>query len=164
MILLLAPDVAERGDIAVLLEQLGHHVTMRAPTGVPSGSRFDAIVLDLAAGQDALRFLRRRAKAAIHPPVVCIADRRRNDLTSEALRLGAVDVVGRPATLQSLAAALGNAREFAELQWNQAEPESRAESPPGGVFGPSSAMRSVLTLARRVGPSRCCVLLVGEPG
>src|SRR4029079_1782953 len=33
-----------------------------------------------------------------------------------------------------------------------------------GLFGPSPAMRAVLRLARRVGPSRCAVHIVGEPG
>ena len=49
MILLLAPEAAERGELATLLEQLGHQVTVHAPAGVPPAltapERCDVIVL-----------------------------------------------------------------------------------------------------------------------
>ena len=168
MILLLAPDATERSELAAILETLGHDVTVRGP-GSPAqassvAARSDAVVLDLAAGQDALRFLRRHAKDTPRAPVVCIADRRRPAASSEALRLGAIDIVGRPPTAESIAAALGNAREFSQLQPDTTTPPPVAEVVPGGVFGPSPVMRSVLALARRVGPSRCAVLIIGERG
>ena len=168
MILLLAPDATERSELAAILETLGHDVTVRAP-GAPAqasslAARSDAVVLDLAAGQDALRFLRRHANETPRAPVVCIADRRRPAASTEALRLGAIDIVGRPVTAEALAAALGNAREFSQLQPDMPTAPPLADVVPGGVFGPSPSMRSVLALARRVGPSRCAVLIVGERG
>jgi DNA-binding NtrC family response regulator len=168
MILLLAPDAPERSELAAILETLGHDVTVRGP-GQPAqavniAARSDAVVLDLAVGQDAIRFLRRHTQDTRRSPVVCIADRRRPAASSEALRLGAVDIVARPPTAESLAAALGNAREFSQLQTDTSTTPAPADVVPGGVFGPSPVMRSVLALARRVGPSRCAVLIVGERG
>jgi DNA-binding NtrC family response regulator len=166
MILLLGPDATERTELAATLEQLGHDVTVRAAGALTDDTidRFDAIVVDLAAGQDALRFLRRQSRQPARVPTVCVADRRRPDASSEALRLGAVDIIGRPVHAEAIAAALGNAREFSSLQTDRREVPAPVEAIPEGMFGPSPIMRSVLTLARRVGPSRCAVLIVGERG
>ena len=167
MILLLAPDAAERSELAALLEQLGHEVTARAPGLLPPGTieRFDALVIDLAAGEDALRVLRRQAKQPARIPIVCIDDRRRPNASSQALRLGAIDIIRRPPQPDALAAALGNAREFSALAQPAApRPAAPVDVAPSGFFGPSPIMRSVVQLARRIGPSRCPVLVVGEPG
>src|SRR3954468_5027892 len=166
MILLLGPDATERTELAATLEQLGQDVTVRAASALPAGSidRFDAIVVDLAAGQEALRFLRRQSRQESRVPVVCVADRRRPDASSEALRLGAVDIIGRPVHADAIAAALGNAREFSSLAASRPAAPAPTDVVPEGLFGPSPIMRSVLTMARRVGPSRCAVLIVGERG
>src|SRR3982751_2673587 len=166
MILLLGPDATERTELAATLEQLGQDVTVRAAGALAAGTidRFDAIVVDLAAGQEALRFLRRQARQESRIPIVCVADRRRPDASSEALRLGAVDIIGRPVHADAIAAALGNAREFSSLPARRPLAPAPADAVPEGLFGPSPIMRWVLTRARRVGPSRCAVLIVGERG
>jgi DNA-binding NtrC family response regulator len=132
-------------------------------TAAMVGKQVDALLVDLAGGPDALKFLRKQRGQPSHPPVVCIADRRRPDAASEALRLGIVDLVSRPVRADDLTAALANAREFGNVSRAAGAPE---QPDPGEdtVFGASPAMRDVLGIVHRVAPSRCAVLLVGERG
>src|SRR4029453_8948433 len=69
------------------------------------------VVLDLAR-PEALKFLRAPAVQRAGIPIVCIADRRKPDASSEALRLGIADLVARPVREEEVTAAIANAREF----------------------------------------------------
>jgi two-component system nitrogen regulation response regulator NtrX len=168
-ILLIAPDPGDRATIAGMLEQHGHEV-LQATSGLEARARMQSagselvIVLDLAASPDALRYLRGPAVTRGNAPVVCIADRRQVGSSSEALRLGIADLIGRPVRESDLLAAVANAREFARTMWERPGPPGTTPLSPDGMFGSSAAMREVLTLVRRVAPSRCTVLLIGERG
>jgi DNA-binding NtrC family response regulator len=96
--------------------------------------------------------------------VVCIADRRQPGHSSEALRLGVADLVGRPVREADLLAAIANAREFARTASERSEPLPTLDLPSDSVFGSSPAIREVLAIVRRIAPSRCAVLLTGERG
>jgi DNA-binding NtrC family response regulator len=168
MVLLIAPDATERSELAATIERLGRTVIARTAEDMPASEvdRFDAVIVDLAAGQDALRFLRRINKADAHVPIIVIPDRRRLDVTAEALRVSAMDIIERPVRADAIAAALYNAREFVTQPpaRERPSPPPEIDQTPAGIFGPSPIMRSVLTMARRVAPSRCAVLIVGERG
>ena len=152
-----------------MLERRGHTVTrleqaaeVRAILDEQPDTDF-VIVLDLAR-PEALRFLRARVVRA-NIPVICVADRRKPDASSEALRLGIADLVARPVREEDLGAAISNAREFAHTAAeSKPEPAPALELPAGSVFGASAAIRDVLTLVRRIAPSRCNVLVLGERG
>jgi DNA-binding NtrC family response regulator len=168
-VLLIGADTGEREGLAEMLERRGHTVTrldqaaeVRAVLDEQPDTDF-VIVLDLAR-PEALRFLRARVVRA-STPVICVADRRKPEAASEALRLGIADLVARPVREEDLGAAIGNAREFASTAAEaRPEPAPALELPAGSVFGASPAIREVLALVRRIAPSRCNVLVVGERG
>jgi DNA-binding NtrC family response regulator len=168
-ILLIAAESGEREGLAEMLERRGHAVTrlgeaaqVRAVVDEQPDTDF-VIVLDLAR-PEALRFLRARVVRA-STPVICVADRRKPEASSEALRLGIADLVARPVREEDLTAAIGNAREFAHTAMeSRPEPAPAIELPAGSVFGASPAIREVLALVRRIAPSRCNVLVLGERG
>ena len=168
-VLLISAESGERESVAGMLERRGHTVTrldqaaqVRAIIDEQPETDF-VIVLDLAR-PEALRFLRARVvRAGI--PVICVADRRKPEASSEALRLGIADLVARPVREEDLAAAIGNAREYAQTAaQSRPEPAPAIELPAGSVFGASPAIREVLALVRRIAPSRCNVLVLGERG
>jgi DNA-binding NtrC family response regulator len=168
MILLLAPDTPDRRELAEFLTERAQLFTAMDPYTVDPAkvakSGIAIIVLDLAA-PDAIKFLKKYAAQEHHAPIVCIADRRRVASSAEALRLGAIDIVARPFRGDDVIAAIKNAREFNAVAERNDEPgESAAEVTIDGVFGASPVMRDVLSIVRRVGPSRCAVLIVGERG
>jgi DNA-binding NtrC family response regulator len=165
-IVFLAPSSADRSDVVGLLNDSGH-LAILVETAAQAGTRagqvgVDLVLLDLAANVESLRFLRKRPHR-VPLPIVCIADRRQPAVSSEALRLGVADVIGRPVRLEDLTAALGNAREYARLVERPVR-EIVLPAPPDGVFGASAAIRDVLGIVRRVAQSRCGVLIVGERG
>jgi DNA-binding NtrC family response regulator len=165
-VIFLSPPWAERGDVSRIIAEAGH-VPVLVETSAEAATRAgqggaDMILLDLAAGAEALRFLRRVA-ARVALPVVAIADRRQPEASAEALRLGVADIIGRPVHGEDLVAALANAREYARL--TERAP-SHLDSPPqaDGLFGSSPGIQNVLSVVRRVAQSRCSVLIVGERG
>ena len=169
-ILLIAAESGEGEGLAERLERRGHVVTQveqAAQARELLESRADpslVVVLDLARGE-ALKFLRAPMVQRAGVPVICVADRRKPDASSEALRLGIADLVARPVRDDDLAAAIANAREFAQVAAvAPPEPAGDVETSAGDVFGSSPAIRDVLALVRRVAPSRCNVLVVGERG
>jgi DNA-binding NtrC family response regulator len=169
-ILLIAAASAERETVREMLERRGHQVvdvdeTVQARTILESGAEpAPIVVLDLA-WPDALKFLRAPSVQRAGVPIVCVADRRKPDASAEALRLGIADLVARPVREDDLGAAIGNAREFAlTAREGRPAPASDIELPAGSVFGASPAIRETLALVRRVAPSRCNVLVLGERG
>ena len=169
-ILLIAAESGEREGLAEMLERRGHSVTQvdqaaQARAILEERNNPDmVIVLDLAR-PEALRFLRAPMVQRAGIPVICVADRRKPEASSEALRLGIADLVPRPLREDDVGAAIVNAREFAQTAGRgRAEPTPGIELPAGSVFGASPAIREVLALVRRIAPSRCNVLVVGERG
>jgi two-component system, NtrC family, nitrogen regulation response regulator NtrX len=168
MILLLAPDTPDRKELAAFLTDRNELFTAMDPYTVDPAkvakSGVAAIVLDLGSN-DAIKFLKKYAAYENRVPVVCIADRRRAAASAEALRLGAIDIVARPFRSDEVIAAIANAREFgAVAEWPDEPFDPPMDVPVDGVFGASPVMRDVLGIVRRVAPSRCAVLILGERG
>jgi DNA-binding NtrC family response regulator len=167
VILLLSPPSPDREGIVSALLEPGHDLLVvesaAQASASMSGRAVDALLVDLAAGADALKLIRKHRGQRASAPVLCIADRRRPDASSEALRLGVVDIVSRPVQPDDLTAALANAHEFVTVARRPAA-EFHAPEQGEGVFGSSPAMRDVLAFVYRVAPSRCGVLIVGERG
>jgi DNA-binding NtrC family response regulator len=166
-VLFLSPPWAERDELSRVVEEVGHvpvlvDTSAQAVTRAAQGTA-EMMLLDLAAGTEALRFLRKAARQRVALPVVAIADRRQPETCMEALRLGVADIVGRPVHSDDLLTAFANAREFERLA-DRCSAESDLTQPSETVFGVSSAMRTVLDIAGRAGQTRCGVLLVGERG
>ena len=120
------------------------------------------LVLDLALGAGALRALRGLAGRRQRVTAVVIADPAHPEMSAEALRLGALDVLGRPIRHADLMVALGHAREFQDVTFRA--PRSGPVQIADGFHSVSPQMRAVREIVERVAPSRCGVMLVGEPG
>jgi DNA-binding NtrC family response regulator len=168
VVLVLGPGGTDH-DACAVLGALQHDVramplagTASVPEVVLQGGDIDAVVLDLAQRLEALKFLRRRARDGRTVPVIGIAPARGTETATDALRLGAIDILTRPLRQADMTAALDNAREFASQPRDRGELE--AETTAEGVFGPSRGMRAALDLARRAAQARCAVLIVGERG
>ena len=165
-VLFLSPPWAEREQVSRIVTDAGHEPilvdTATVALARASQGHADIVLLDLAAGAEALRFLRNGAQRA-PVPVVAIADRRQPATSTEALRLGIADLISRPVVADELVAGLANAREFGRIT-ERSSTNLDLPQLADGVFGASPAMRDVLALVRRVGHSRCNVLIVGERG
>ena len=169
-VLLIAAASGERDGVKEMLERRGHQVT-EVDEAAQARTILDTkpdpsliVVLDLAR-PEALKFLRAPAVQRAGIPIVCVADRRKPEASSEALRLGIADLVARPVHDDELGAAIANAREFAHTAGGpKPEPAPGIELPAGSVFGASPAIRETLALVRRIAPSRCNVLVLGERG
>jgi DNA-binding NtrC family response regulator len=164
-VLFLSSTAPDRDDVVHLLTESGHQpvvVETAEEAGAHAESGIDMVLIDLAAGAEALHFLRTRQQRS-SPAVVAIADRRRPDASTESLRLGVADMIARPVRAEDLVAALANGGEFTRLS-GRALPLTEVTELGEGVFGASPAMREVLAVVRRVAHSRCRVLIVGERG
>jgi DNA-binding NtrC family response regulator len=167
VILLIVPPSVERDEMVSFLEARGFRIELAsAGAAQPAGRVFEAAIVDLVS-PDALKYLRRHAPNE-RVPVICFADRRRPNAASDALRLGAADIVARPLRFEEVQAALAN---VTELQNAPSDAETIADTigapiggPPDGVFGVSPAMQDVIGLVRRIAPSSSGVLIVGERG
>ena len=114
-VLLIAAASGERDGVKEMLERRGHQVT-EVDESAQARTVLDTkpdpsliIVLDLAR-PEALKFLRAPAVQRAGIPIVCVADRRKPEASSEALRLGIADLVARPVHDDELGAAIANAR------------------------------------------------------
>jgi DNA-binding NtrC family response regulator len=167
MIGLIAPESAERADLAAQLGERGHEIVVSDPSAASMqtlvlSQGIEAIVFDLAAA-DALKLIRRHAAQWKRVPLICLADRRRPNATSDALRLGAADIVARPLRVADVRTALSNAAQLAGLPPDDVpeKPQRPEEEPPDGLFGISPSMQDVMALVQRIAPSGCNVIVIG---
>ncbi|HSL23051.1 MAG TPA: sigma 54-interacting transcriptional regulator [Vicinamibacterales bacterium] len=164
-VILLSSEIPDRDKVAEWLRARGYNVTsaadsVRALELLPAGASF--ALVDLANRQESIKFLRALVTENRSAWTIGISDRRDAGATAEALRLGVLDIVARPVKEADVLAALANVREFAGLAGRR--PPPHPDAPSEGVFTYSPRMRDVYEIARRVAPSRCPVLLVGERG
>jgi len=137
-VLFLSSSAPDREHVIHLLSESGHEpvvVDTAAQAGARARRGVEMIVVDLAAGAEAMRFLRKRPPT-VSAAIVCIADRRRPDVSSESLRLGVADIIARPVGAEALRAALANGREFSRFA-ERALPATEPAETGDGVFGAS---------------------------
>jgi DNA-binding NtrC family response regulator len=139
-----------------------------------SEREFDAVLIDLnyardtTSGQEGLDLLARLQDLDASLPVIVMTAWGNVELAVEAMRRGARDFVQKPwenarllATLRTQMA-LGRAlRRGARLE---AENRILRAEPDSSIVAESAAMRPVLEMIARVGPSDANVLIVGENG
>lgn len=164
-VLLLSSNASDRSQIAEWLGTRGYSVVNASDAVEALGAANDLIefaFVDLAARVEAIKFLRAVVSREPHIWTIAITDRRDAGATSDALRLGVVDIVRRPLHLADIVASLANAREFAG-HVSRLLPMP-PDPPEGTIFTGSPRMSEIYDLARRVSTSRCPVLIVGERG
>src|SRR6266850_321696 len=102
-------EIAVAETLGELVSDLGHRASVahsaEAALTALDGEASDAILLDIyLPGMSGLEFLRRRRLRRTHTPVIGISGLTTEAQMWECLRLGALDVVRKPVSLELLAA------------------------------------------------------------
>jgi DNA-binding NtrC family response regulator len=171
------PDVFEA--LRLLLKGEGLECeTVSSPTALlaaVNAGEFDAVLMDLnyardtTSGEEGLDLLARIPDIDPNLPIVVMTAWGTVDLAVEAMRRGARDFVQKPwennRLLATLRTQIALGRALRKGQRLEAENRIlRHESADPSVIAESAAMRPVLELVARVGPSDANVLITGENG
>lgn len=172
-ILIVDDDVAFRGSLAEMLEDLGHCV-LEAETTDGGLHRLrteaaDAVIVDLRMpGEDGLSFLRRAAGISRVPCIMLTAYASGGN-TIEAMRLGAFDhltkPVGRASLVETLERALRDRAPVSPQAQGTAESADADVHADGSeLISSSEAMRQVFKRIGLAADSDATVLILGETG
>jgi len=177
--ILVADDQADILEaLRLLLKGEGFQVeTVKTPPGVLKALEtrdFDLLIMDLnytrdtTSGQEGLDLLQRIQNLDASLPVVVITAWGSVDVAVEAMRRGARDFITKPWDNARLLATVTTQVELgsAVRRYQRLEQENECLRGPGGptLIADSAAMRPVLDLIARVGPSDANVLITGENG
>jgi DNA-binding NtrC family response regulator len=137
-------------------------------------TEFDAVLIDLnytrdtTSGQEGLNLLARIQAADSAMPVVVMTAWANVELAVEAMRRGARDFIQKPWENARLLAILSTQVELSRAlrhgQRLEAENQLLREENGPDMIADSAAMRPVVELIQRVGPSEANVLITGENG
>ena len=169
-------DVLEA--LRLLLKAEGYQIdTVKSPSAVLKAveQRDYALALidlnyarDTTSGQEGLELLMKLQAADVTLPVVVMTAWASVDVAVEAMRRGAKDFVTKPWDNPRLLAIVKNQIEFAGAvrAYKRLEQENQILRGKGGpnLIAQSPAMRPVLDMISRVGPSDANVLITGENG
>ena len=170
------PDVLEA--LRLLLKSEGHQIeAVKSPAAVLKAveAREFALVLvdlnyarDTTSGQEGLELLKKLQALDSTLPVVVMTAWASVDVAVEAMRRGARDFITKPWDNSRLLAIVKNqiALGSAVRAYRRLEAENQLLRGKGGptLIAQSAAMRPVLEVIARVGPSDANVLLTGENG
>lgn len=172
------PDVIEA--LRLLLKSEGYQVTSAtspAETISLIKSRdFDLLLMDLnysrdtTSGQEGFDLLERLNKLEVNIPIVVMTAWGSVEAAVEAMRRGARDFISKPwdntRLLTTLRTQLELKSEIKRSQQLEAENKSlrQAVGEETEIIADSAAMKSVIELVHRIGPSDANVLLTGENG
>src|SRR5271157_4581863 len=174
---LIADDQADvREALRLLLKAEGFETestaSPRAALSAIEKSFFDAVLIDLnytrdtTSGQEGLDLLARILSIDATLPVVVMTAWASVDLAVEAMRRGARDFITKPWDNPRLIAIVRNQIDLgnAVRAYRRLEQENQLLRGKGGpnIIAQSAAMRPVLEIIARVGPSDANVLLTGE--
>src|SRR5438874_11312363 len=169
-------DVLE--SLRLLLKGEGYQIeAVTSPsavfTAVEAGD-FDCLLMDLnyardtTSGEEGLNLLARLQSLDNTLPVVVMTAWGSVELAVEAMRRGARDFIQKPWENARLISILRNQIELAQAlrKGQRLEAENRALRDQGrpNLIAESAAMRSILDVVDRVGPSSAHVLVTGENG
>ncbi len=171
------PDILEA--LRLLLKSEGYAIeTVKSPAAVIKaieGREFAMLLMDLnyardtTSGQEGLDLLTKLQAADSSLPVVVMTAWASVDLAVEAMRRGARDFVTKPWDNPRLLAIVRNQIELgsAVRAYRRLEQENqllRGKGAGPNLIAQSAAMRPVLDVIARVGPSDANVLITGENG
>jgi DNA-binding NtrC family response regulator len=170
------PDVIEA--LRLLLKGEGYQTeSASSPAGVLNAlesNEFDALLMDLnytrdtTSGQEGLDLLGRIPALDTNLPVVVMTAWGSVELAVEAMRRGARDFIQKPFDNARLLAIVRTQIELSDAlrKGQRLEAENRLLRADGRLtmIAESAAMKPVLQLIARVGPSDANVLITGEPG
>src|SRR5215470_10292239 len=160
-----------RESLAEILRDAGY-VVQTAADGTAAlkaldENDFGVVVTDLRMpGADGLAVLRRARDISPQTMVLVMTAHGTVDTAVDALRAGAADYILKPVVFDDLLAKVDRLLEHRQLAWQMQTLRREVESHYDfqGLVGGSQAMREVLTLIKKVGPTRTTVLVTGESG
>jgi DNA-binding NtrC family response regulator len=168
-------DVLEA--LRLLLKSEGYHIdSVESPAAVVAASErreYDVALIDLnyardtTSGQEGLDLLARLRAADESLPVVVMTAWGSVNLAVEAMRRGARDFVEKPWDNERLLAILRTQTDLGRALRRSTRLEAQAQVQADGappLIAESPAMRPVLQVIARVGPSEANVLITGENG
>ncbi len=115
---------------------------------------------------DGMEFLSRVRDYPSPPPIIMLTAYGSVNSAVEAMKLGAFDYLTKPTDNEELVALLTRAAEYGSyLKISQEGPEfTEPRETTSKMIGQSTAMREILEIISRVGPSEAAVLVQGESG
>lgn len=177
--ILIADDQADVLEaLRMLLKSEGYRTeTVSSPTKVLAAlehGEYDAILIDMnyardtTSGQEGLDLLTRIKALDDTLPIIVMTAWANVELAVEAMRRGARDFIRKPWDNERLSATIRTQVELSQAlrRSNRLEAENkllRGEKGPE-LIAESRAMRTILEVIRRIGPSDANVLITGENG
>lgn len=128
---------------------------------------FELIITDIRMpGIDGLDVLRHAREVAPHVPVILMTAHATVETAVEALRRGARDYVLKPFHVTEMLSKIEQHLHTQQIAWENEELRHQVECQWDfdSLVGRSTAMREVMNLVRRVGPTPSTVLITGESG
>ncbi len=177
--ILVADDQADVLEaLRLLLKAEGYQIeTVKSPAAVMKAIEardFDLAIIDLnysrdtTSGQEGLDLLAKLQAADVTLPVVVMTAWASVEIAVEAMRRGAKDFITKPWENPRLVSIVKNQIELAGAvrAYRRLEQENQILRGKGGpnLIAQSAAMRPVLEIISRVGPSDANVLITGENG
>ncbi|HYJ81207.1 MAG TPA: sigma-54 dependent transcriptional regulator [Longimicrobiaceae bacterium] len=168
-ILVVDDEPAIRFSLAELLEADGHDVrdAAHAPAALAAleAAAADLVISDLTMpamdGLQLLEEVRTRHPGTLFVLMTAHGDER---TAVRALKEGAYDYVPKPFDNEEIRAAVRRAREVLSLRAENARLREELAGEYRGLIGDSPALREVLHVLRRAGPTDATVLITGESG
>jgi two-component system, NtrC family, response regulator HydG len=170
-ILIVDDEESMRDSMSQVLEKEGYR-TKNAESGQAglnlfTREAFEVVFLDLRLpDQDGLSVLRQMREASPETPVIIITAYGSIESAVEAIKLGAFEYLTKPFTPEELRVVAGkalvNRKMILENILLRRELKARREF--DQVIGQSKAIRDVLDLVARAGPTDSAVLITGESG
>jgi two-component system, NtrC family, response regulator AtoC len=132
-----------------------------------SARDYDALVTDVRMPKlDGLSLVRRAQEVSPDTTVIVMSAYGSHELAIEAMKAGAYDYLGKPFRPDDVLLVLRKAEERERLrsQNRLLRREIERTRGPDDLVAESAAMREVLRLVHKVGPTRATVLITGESG
>jgi len=172
-ILLAEDEPVLRENVGTALREAGHEV-VEAKDGIEACQLletegiFDLVLTDLRMpGKDGIEVVRHARLINETSIVMVLTAHGTVDGAVEAMRLGALDFLQKPYTLEALELKVRRALEHGNMlrKFLTLKPQGETEDERlRGFIGESSRMQEVLKTIRKVAPSNATVLVLGETG
>jgi two-component system NtrC family response regulator len=165
-ILIVDDDEILCGMLSEMSASLGHSPvcasTLREGLKEASAREYDVLFLDVNLPDgNGLDYLPQFRSASSHPEVIIMTGMGDPDGAELAIKNGAWDYVGKPASLKDLMLPLMRALEYRE---EKNAPKSRVALDYNGIIGKSPQMKACLGLLAQAAAGEASILITGETG
>jgi len=168
-ILVVEDEEKLRRVIKLKLESAGFEVdgVPTAEQALPLASSVQIVLTDLRLpGMDGIRFIEQLHQQGMSAGIIVMTAHGSIDNAIEAMKLGAVDFLQKPFSLEHLTAVIQKVMDIqtikSENQRLRDQLDQRYQF--DNIIGRSAAMREIFQIVERVGPTRTTVLIAGESG